>query len=233
MRTASFSKIKGYALAVRAAVRPPPRPPQGSPRARPLSLRGPRRHPVLCEAGAMRLCGAWGKLGHGDLHHQLLPKKAEAKAARCRCVGSRPPKFRPHRRRRRLELGRLKNLHGFGGRSGFNCTEVLAPAEGLPPCEITQFVHGIRMLLLVRVVNGTASATRAPLAGTRALCLSHPLHLARSKRPFVFLSVRTFSSLGEKGEGGARFLGLSVYVLLAYLVLEIVPYLENDVQPTG
>jgi len=26
----------------------------------------------------MRLCGAWGKLGHGDLHHQLLPKKAEA-----------------------------------------------------------------------------------------------------------------------------------------------------------
>ena len=33
---------------------------------------------MLCEAGAMRLCGAWGKLGHGDLHHQLLPKKAEA-----------------------------------------------------------------------------------------------------------------------------------------------------------
>ena len=167
MRTASFSKIKGYALAVRAAVRPPPRPPQGSPRARPLSLRGPRRHPVLCEAGAMRLCGAWGKLGHGDLHHQLLPKKAEAKAARCRCVGSRPPKFRPHRRRRRLELGRLKNLHGFGGRSGFNCTEVLAPAEGLPPSRSHGFatVSGFCYLFVWgygRFVNGTASATRAP-----------------------------------------------------------------------
>ena len=53
---------------------------------------------------------------------------------------------------------------------GFNCTNVLAPAEGLPPstAQITQFVHGIRILLFVRVgvycrfVNGTASATRAP-----------------------------------------------------------------------
>ena len=26
----------------------------------------------------MRLCGAWGKLGHGDLQNQLLPKKIEA-----------------------------------------------------------------------------------------------------------------------------------------------------------
>ena len=48
--------------------------------------------------------------------------------------------------------------------------DVLAPAEGLPPstAQITQFVHGIRILLFVRVgvycrfVNGTASATRAP-----------------------------------------------------------------------
>ena len=47
---------------------------------------------------------------------------------------------------------------------------VLAPAEGLPPstAHITQFVHGIRILLFARVgvyrrfVNGTASATRAP-----------------------------------------------------------------------
>ena len=53
---------------------------------------------------------------------------------------------------------------------GFNFTNVLAPAEGLPPstAQITQFVHGIRILLFVRVgvycrfVNGTASATRAP-----------------------------------------------------------------------
>ena len=60
---------------------------------------------------------------------------------------------------------------------GFNFTMscapsalVLAPAEGLPPstAHITQFLHGIRILLFVRVgvycrfVNGTASATRAP-----------------------------------------------------------------------
>ena len=53
---------------------------------------------------------------------------------------------------------------------GFNFTNVLAPAEGLPPstAEITWFLHGIRILLFVRVgvycrfVNGTASATRAP-----------------------------------------------------------------------
>merc|ERR1712086_941547 len=53
---------------------------------------------------------------------------------------------------------------------GFNFTNVLAPAEGLPPstADITQFVHGIRILLFARVgvyrrfVNGTASATRAP-----------------------------------------------------------------------
>ena len=53
---------------------------------------------------------------------------------------------------------------------GFNFTNVLAPAEGLPPstAHIKQFVHGIRILLFVRVgvycrfVNGTASATRAP-----------------------------------------------------------------------
>ena len=48
--------------------------------------------------------------------------------------------------------------------------DVLAPAEGLRPstAHITQFVHGIRILLFARVgvyrrfVNGTASATRAP-----------------------------------------------------------------------
>ena len=48
--------------------------------------------------------------------------------------------------------------------------DVLAPAEGLRPstAQITQFVHGIRILLFARVgvyrrfVNGTASATRAP-----------------------------------------------------------------------
>ena len=53
---------------------------------------------------------------------------------------------------------------------GFNFTFVLAPAEGLPPstAQIAGFVHGIRILLFVRVgvycrfVNGTASATRAP-----------------------------------------------------------------------
>ena len=47
---------------------------------------------------------------------------------------------------------------------------ILAPAEGLPPstAHITWFLHGIRILLFVRVgvycrfVNGTASATRAP-----------------------------------------------------------------------
>ena len=51
---------------------------------------------------------------------------------------------------------------------GFNFTDVLAPAEGLRHGHITQFVHGIRILLFARVgvycrfVNGTASATRAP-----------------------------------------------------------------------
>ena len=49
-------------------------------------------------------------------------------------------------------------------------SDVLARAESLPPstAEITWFLHGIRILLFVRVgvycrfVNGTASATRAP-----------------------------------------------------------------------
>ena len=53
---------------------------------------------------------------------------------------------------------------------GFNFTNVLAPAEGLPPstADIVGFAHGIRILLFARVgvycrfVNGTASATRAP-----------------------------------------------------------------------
>ena len=54
---------------------------------------------------------------------------------------------------------------------GFNFTDVLAPAEGLPPstAQITQFVHGIRILLFARVgvycrfVNGTASAKNKTL----------------------------------------------------------------------
>ena len=49
-------------------------------------------------------------------------------------------------------------------------SDVLAPAEGLPPstAHIVGFAHGIRILLFARVgvycrfVNGTASATRAP-----------------------------------------------------------------------
>ena len=70
---------------------------------------------------------------------------------------------------------------------GFNFTDVLAPAEGLPPstAHITQFVHGIRILLFARVgvycrfVNGTASATRAPCGQTEPLATLY-LYLARS-----------------------------------------------------
>ena len=72
----------------------------------------------------------------------------------------------------RLPL-KLRRKHGFGGRSGFqfygmSWHQLKACPRPQLTSRTTQFVHGIRILLFVRVgvycrfVNGTASATRAP-----------------------------------------------------------------------
>ena len=54
--------------------------------------------------------------------------------------------------------------HGFGGRSWLQFYECLAPAEGLRPstAQITWFLHGIRILLFVRVWGYIADLSMVP-----------------------------------------------------------------------
>ena len=100
----------------------------------------------------------------------------------CPCMGSirfrsvsspaavlrgRRPRARPARS---AAFPQLLRKHGFGGRSWDLASILRMSWHQLKACtaDITWFLHGIRILLFVRVgvyrrfVNGTASATRAP-----------------------------------------------------------------------
>ena len=86
---------------------------------------------------------------------------------------------------------------------GFNFTNVLAPAEGLPPstAHITQFVHGIRILLFVRVgvyrdLSMVPRLRRGRLAGR---ALSHPFILRGQNSFFPTKYETALQVLQERG----------------------------------